>query len=283
MDESNDLFSGLPASKRLDKTLSHYTSLDGFLNIIKESQIRASNILFLNDTEEMKYGIEVAKDVLNEIEQARSDAPIKRASQRLSTPSSIPDVYACCFCEEPDMLSQWRGYGATGQSVSIQFDADQLSAIARAQEFELHPITYGRKQAMKLLRERLAGAESTAAIVRALMNTKEEEVYTADDARRNAVLDLAPRFKNDAFSEEQEWRIIAKAHVVKQVEYRTRDNVIMPFVNIGSQHTPLPITRVTVGPGKDGGLTRRSVEKFLSQQPFYHAVPVALSGIPFRT
>ncbi|MGR9247039.1 DUF2971 domain-containing protein [Rhizobium leguminosarum] len=283
MEDSNDLFSPLPPAAKINKTLSHYTSLDGFLNIIRESQIRASNILFLNDTEEMEYGMRVARDVLAEIDQVRPDTPLKRIARALTGMNDIPDVYACCFCEEHDMLSQWRGYGAATQSVSIQFDADQLSAVARAQEFDLHPVTYGKRQAMKVLRARLKGAESTASIVRALMNSKDETDYTADDARRMAVLDLAPRFKNDAFAEELEWRIIAKAHVVKKVEYRTRDNVIMPYVNVGALNTRLPISRVTVGPGKDASLTRKSIEKFLSQRPFYCDVEVAVSSIPFRT
>ncbi len=283
MTDSNDLFSSLPPTAKINKTLSHYTSLDGFLNIIRESQIRASNILFLNDTEEMEYGMRVARDVLAEIDQARSDAPIRQLTRALTGSSDIPDVYACCFCEEQDMLSQWRGYGAATQSVSIQFDADQLAALARAQEYDLFQVSYGKKQAINQLRERLRTAESRAAVVRALLQSKYESGYTADDARRAAVVDLAPRFKNDAFSEEREWRIVAKGYVVKHVEYRTRDNVIIPYVNVGSPNTRLPITRVTVGPGKDAGLTRKSIEKFLSQGPFYSDVQVAVSSIPFRT
>ncbi|MGO7837617.1 hypothetical protein ACC727_35360, partial [Rhizobium johnstonii] len=65
--------------------------------------------------------------------------------------------------------------------------------------------------------------------------------------------------------------------------HRTRDNVIMPYVNVGALNTRLPITRVTVGPGKDASLTRKSIEKFLSQRPFYSDVEVAVSSIPFRT
>lgn len=276
MADNNDLFSAMPLADRLSNTiLSHYTSLDGFLNIIKENQIRASNILFLNDTEEMEYGIKVAKDVLTKL------SPTKK-SQALTSLNEIPDVYACCFCEQPDMLSQWRGYGASGQSVSIQFKAQQLENLAKSQEFELHKVIYGRKQAIELLRDRLKRAPSTASLVRALLGTKDENAYTEDDARRTAILDLAPRFKNDAFQEEQEWRIIAKAHTVKKVEYRTRDNVILPYVNIGSA-TGLPIARVTIGPGKDAELTRKSVDKFLSQNPLYKDVEVAVSKIPFRS
>lgn len=277
MEDNNDLFADLPSAKApIGKVLSHYTSLDGFLSIVNQNHIRASNILFLNDTEEMEYGMKVAREVLTTLTGTKQ-------SQKLLATQNIPDVYACCFCERPDMLSQWRGYGASGQSVSIQFDADQLSALASGQQFELSKVIYGRKQAITLLRKRLSSAESTASIVRSLMGSPDGSDYTADDARRTSILDLAPRFKNDAFEEEKEWRIIVKAHVAKKIDYRVRDNVIIPYVNIGSSDSRLPITRVTVGPGKDSELTRRSIEKFISQNIFYNSVEVATSNIPFRT
>ncbi|MCM2455282.1 DUF2971 domain-containing protein [Rhizobium sp. CG4] len=270
----------LYSNQKLNKIFSHYTSLDGFLNIIRESQIRASNILFLNDKEEMEYGIKIAKEVLAEFDKEEGR---KRSSRSLKVQMEIPDVYACCFCEEQDMLSQWRGYGAASQGVSIQFDADALATLAKSHNFQLVTVKYGKKDAMSVLRERLQGAETTASIIRSLIELKNEEDYTADDVRRNMVLNLAPEFKNDAFKEECEWRIVATANVVKQVHYRTRDNVIIPYVNIGNSNARLPITRVTVGPGKDSNLTRKSIEKFLSSNLFYNNVDVGVSSIPFRT
>lgn len=280
MDDNSDLFSAMPEqpkASRFPKSLSHYTSLDGFLSIIQNNTIRASNILFLNDKEEMQYGIDVAKEVVKEIE-LRSPPPA--IPGRTANPREIPDVYACCFCEETDMLSQWRGYGSASQSVSIQFRLDDLRTLARSHDFDLESVVYGKKHAIDLLRINLAAAEPTAKLFRAILEDPGLDAY---DVRRSRILSLAPRFKNDAFAEEREWRIIAKAHVVKQVEYRVRDNVIMPYVNIANKTTGLPISRVTIGPGKDAALTRKSVEKFLSQTQFYNNVEVALSGIPFRT
>ncbi|MDR6757195.1 hypothetical protein J2Y48_002491 [Mycoplana sp. BE70] len=283
MDDNNDLFAAISSTsnaKHFPKTLSHYTSLDGFLGIIRESRIRASNILFLNDKEEMQYGINVARDVINELVEQEPSAAALKPTGRSPRPNVIPDTYACCFCEEADMLSQWRGYGSASQSVSIQFDGPLLAKVARALQFDLEAVIYGKKRAMELLRETLNDEVTTATIIRSLLK---DDGYNVDDYRRSVTLDLSPRFKNDAFAEEREWRIIAKAHVVKQVEYRTRDNVIMPYVNISNPTVGLPITRVTIGPGKDTALTRKSVEKFLSQTQFYSHVKAVESSIPFRT
>lgn len=32
------------------------------------------------------------------------------------------DAFACCFCEERDLLSQWRAYGKYEQGYAIEFD-----------------------------------------------------------------------------------------------------------------------------------------------------------------
>lgn len=281
--EDNDLFASffpdpkkLPGAKDTPTFLSHYTSLEGFLSIIESHTIRASNISFLNDKEEMEYGLNVAKDVIKEIEKATTQTEWPRNPWS----RDIPDVYACCFCEQPDMLSQWRGYGASSQSVSIQFSGPELYMLARTYEFDLERVIYGRKRAMELLRERLKFEEGDTVLARILFETK---LIDAEEMRYTHAINLAPRFKNEAFSEEHEWRIIAKQQVVKDVKYRVRDNVIMPYVDLSNTGTGLPIERITVGPGKETSLTVKSIEKLLSNSILYKDVKVIPSKIPFRS
>lgn len=279
--ENNDFFANFPdpsvfaADMRVPEVLSHYTSLEGFLSIIQSNTIRASNILFLNDKEEMQYGIDVAKDVIGEIEKSAK----RTSSTRQQQPREIPGVYASCFCENADMLSQWRGYGAASQSVSIQFDGPRLHHLADAYEFDLEGIIYGRKRAMELLRKRLEVEKSDANIMRLIY---QDEHTGVDIMRYSRMINLGPRVKNEAFSEEKKWLIIAKQEVIKQVHYRVRDNVIMPFVKLNAGNG-LPIVRVTFGRGKDTILTEKSISKLLSNTQFYKNVDVVSSTIPLRS
>ena len=92
MDDNSDLFSAMPQQpkeSRFPRTLSHYTGLDGFLSIIQNNTIRASNILFLNDKEEMQYGIDVATEVLKEIESRTSRSKTVNR-RRNGTPYRLP-------------------------------------------------------------------------------------------------------------------------------------------------------------------------------------------------
>jgi hypothetical protein len=41
-------------------------------------------------------------------------------------PAIAADLYLTCFCEEGDLLSQWRGYGGNDGRYCIQFDASRL-------------------------------------------------------------------------------------------------------------------------------------------------------------
>ncbi|UPA25356.1 DUF2971 domain-containing protein [Shinella oryzae] len=281
--DSGDLFASffpdfkkIPGAKDVPELLSHYTSLEGFLSIVKYHSIWASNILFLNDKEEMQYGIDVARDVVAEIEKTTSRADRPRVIRQ----REIPDVYASCFCEHHDLLSQWRGYGNSNQTVSIQFRGRDLFRLARIYNFDLERVIYGRKHTMELLRERLAIAEDDPSLIQAIMN---DNSIGPDEMRYARIINLAPRFKNEAFEEEKEWRIIAKQQVVKEVQYRVRDNVVMPYVVISNVGAGLPIQGVTVGPGKETSLTVRSIEKFLSNSPFYRDVRVSPSKVPFRS
>lgn len=280
MDDNNDLFGSIPSStpEKRPQTLSHYTSLDGFLNIIKESQLRASNILYLNDRQEMIYGVKIAKEVLDEIIKNKSKRGNIMADYRAPSTTETPDTYACCLCEEPDMLSQWRGYGSATQSVSIQFSFPDLVNLVSHNGVEMRKVIYGRKQVMDSIRERLSNLDEETpfnALVARVLD------LNMDEARRDAIYDLSPQFKNQSFEEEREWRIIVRAKSSKRVEFRVRDNVIMPYVNISADR--LPISRITIGPGKEAELTRKSVENFLRNTAQYRDVKVVISQIPFRT
>lgn len=280
-DDNNDLFASLPSlsgDNRID-TLSHYTSLDGFLGIIKEHQLRASNILYLNDRQEMVYGVTMANDVMKEIIKRNEQAGVKAAEFKIPSTNEPPDTYACCFCEETDMLSQWRGYGSATQSVSIQFDFARLVALAADNQVELKKVIYGRKQVMDEFHKVLGKFNGNIPMMNLMSRVLNLDM---ESARRDAIYDLSPQFKNQSFSEEREWRIIVRAKSEKPVQYRVRDNVIMPYVNVMAPNG-LPITKVTIGPGKEAKLTQRSIENFLRNQPRYADVKVVVSAIPFRT
>ena len=121
--------------KTYPEFLYHYTSLESFNSIVTTKQLWASNILYLNDSQEIKGAIEA---ILYYIEEFADSAPnkysdlIKEMGYLLNEKykegvgkdiynSNHEDIFVCSFSSKPDMLNQWRGYCPESKGVCICF------------------------------------------------------------------------------------------------------------------------------------------------------------------
>lgn len=290
MDDSNDLFASLgkqPAAPNRTTTLSHYTDLGAFIGILSKGQLWASNIRFLNDSREMEFGLDTAKELFKDfLRLYPGEVPKQFRRFDPITGNTIPDVYACCFCEEGDMLSQWRGYGLSRQSVSIQFDYTALEYMTGTRKQSLTKVIYGKSEARKYLREQLTMDGVSFSEVEDLLD--DTTAANFNKVRTQTIFRHAPRFKDDGFREEREWRIIITDGEANP-SYRVGNNVVIPYrIFEGEMPFPpsdlpsrLPITSITIGPGKDLALTEKSVRHFLDAKG-YDRVAILHSKIPFR-
>jgi hypothetical protein len=137
-------------------TLYHYTNAAGLLGILKPSfssweddntnlvpqltkaaQLRASDVRYMNDSQELKFG---ARYFAPRLAQAATDESLpddtRRACEGLAAFFLKADVFdwalrcfAACFCDNGDLLSQWRGYarGAGGGGYAIGFNREALA------------------------------------------------------------------------------------------------------------------------------------------------------------
>jgi hypothetical protein len=98
--------------------LYHYTSQDGLLGIVQSRAIWATNISYMNDATE--FGL--ARDRL--LEEIRTRY-IRKASvdvvSWITTKITDSPICVSCFCEDGDLLSQWRGYAGDGYGYSLAF------------------------------------------------------------------------------------------------------------------------------------------------------------------
>jgi hypothetical protein len=109
------------------KELYHYTTLQGLVSIIENADLWLTHTLYLNDAEEMAHGDRVTADAIDAaLSGSTADAGKVAYLNQLKTLLGRPSnegVYICCFCQHDNLLSQWRGYGAYGAGVSLQFDS----------------------------------------------------------------------------------------------------------------------------------------------------------------
>lgn len=261
------------------RTITHYTSLDGFRSIIANNELWVSNVRFLNDKREMDYGLTAAAKFLEERSKSGSNANLFSQVRQSIARRGIPDAYACCFCEQSDSLGQWRGYTGGGQGVAIEFQAQNLLARCKSANATLQKVIYGVDETRKELEREIDA-------LFAGFDQDQFEDLLGDEKpikTERLLLSLAPRFKHKSFEDEREWRLIITNPTKKaKIEYRTKDNVIVPYIKL-NMASGLPISKVRIGPGKDMKITLQSVELFLKSFERYQEVPVVESAVPFRT
>jgi Protein of unknown function (DUF2971) len=129
--------------------LYHYTTAAGLMGIIASQRLWATNARFLNDPSEIRYALKMISDTVAEREKAYLEA--RSAEPTLAVPDlagiilgvGAPkieiwakdllevfhhqrEVYVTSFCEDGDLLSQWRGYASAGGGYAIGIAAGQV-------------------------------------------------------------------------------------------------------------------------------------------------------------
>ncbi|WP_157071248.1 DUF2971 domain-containing protein, partial [Alicyclobacillus acidiphilus] len=122
--------------------LYHYTNLDGFKGIIEGKSFWASDIRFLNDSTEFIHGRDLCLECVESLcrDNPGSDGlTFLEGLRDLLTASpllwgDIDDspyyIFVVSFCEDGDLLSQWRGYSRGQQGVSLGFKVRDLVSVS---------------------------------------------------------------------------------------------------------------------------------------------------------
>jgi hypothetical protein len=272
-------------SESVPKYLTHYTKIDALESILC-SGLRASNILYLNDTAEL-FGFGIAKDVLHRFVENRPSIHYQYSEEILHglSEENLPSIFAASFCKDPDLLSQWRGYGGGTQGISITFQGSRLKEMFDAAGGSPAEIEYLDEPTA---RHRLEGLlEVVLADFDELLGPPG---LTPTELAANAVIGRAPRIKHKGFWEEKEWRFLITRDRQNQrdVRFFPRKGLLVPFLAIppiSSTETnapaKLPISRITIGPSAHPLLNEKSV-KLLLQNLQYDNVQVQLSMVPYR-
>jgi hypothetical protein len=296
--------------------LFHYTTAEGLKGIIESNSLFASSAYFLNDSSELKYGRELAAKVLKEWSSAQERATNKQsagqavlklltnyfASPNVDTAKNTP-VFVTCFCEADNLLSQWRAYGQAG-GYSIRFPTNGLAIFGLKPESD-----FFESRLVKIEYEELEQRKRLNAIlnnVLPLFGDPEFEQHIdglqQEDAKNffliailaieDALLDELTTFKNSAFQEEQEWRLILRPsrriiRVFRQtaatknaaLRFRTFRGIFVPYVLLVSTEQKLPIRAIRSGPTLPVDRARQSIEMMLTEHEFY-GVKISGSEIP---
>jgi hypothetical protein len=251
----------------------HYTSLRGLHGIVHEKKIWATNVLYVNDSTEVQYAIDVARKEIGQRKNSTSFElrhleAIRVGLTSLSESEFKSEIYISSFSLFGDQLSQWRGYCPDGNGFSIGFDFSKLGEQMKKQYFRSAKCIYDRSDQAKILQAFLAEA-----LTKLQAGCPLYEIQLS-------FLAIAPVLKDPKFSEEQEWRLISLPLVFDEVKYRCGKSMLIPYYEF--ELDPLSFKKIYIQQTPCQDLSKLSL-RYLLWSENIDGCDIEISGIPYRS
>ena len=286
----------------LPEQLCHYSNVEGLKGILDSGKIWATQSGYLNDFKEVSYGRDLALDVSRKTTH-QGDVEktwLNRVAQGISNGIPSEELYVSCFCEQGDLLSQWRGYGQScGYSVRLRPRGRIYSRLPE-KLCSLVQVIYNPEAQRQLIKDVLDRYLDSLNRLAADFTDFLEQILQAHVSRTSLELEsMFSRFKHPGFEEEREWRLIhynSASQGSPYVEYRPSNGILVPYVKLpllwDEDENPgiFQITQITCGPSSQPEAARASVEHYLTKlriasnrQGVFDEVPVTISKTPLKT
>lgn len=293
--------------------LYHYTTQDGLLGIIEKQEFWATDVRFLNDTEEFEAGIKTAIAMSNqassesgeggrktvdyfenELRISFSERPVYSVS--LTGPLKEYEMLPDSIDDPGDRLNMWRGYSGRGiaysiglprKGFSVNIDGVDLQECSYRHDTKEEYLTEAMNSFGDLLNQcNRKGNERIGRGIpygQAMNETKSELREGVSKILPDLKLQVAA-CKHESFWEEREWRLtVAPPPDHDSVFYSSGRFGITPRFRIQLRGPDglLPIKRIVVGPCPHGDEALESVKGLLIRNG-YSLVKVSTSQIPYR-
>lgn len=285
----------------------HYTTLEGLQGIIDSSDLWLTESQFLNDASEVNHGIELSREIFNELNISAS--PINEFLQEvINTPSEKrPRINIACFSNAQDSLSQWRAYSG-GMGVSIGFRTMDFLRSFGYPDCRLNYVLYDDNKKRLLLRTYFKfkveayerdSTRKIKVLERDLSYREHLPITGYDTTLQYLYFELMNSLKHSDFVDEREIRLFYTEHKSilnsfdlesAKVRFRKGNGFLVPYTTIGDIRTAgrrdfkkdqLAIAEIMIGPHERSELAALSVRRLLDERG-YHEVDVVRSKSPYR-
>jgi hypothetical protein len=288
-----------PREKTVPERLFHYTTQRGLLGILRDQEIWMTHTQYLNDVTEFHHAIDLVTD---EIERQIGTASqpdrgvLKEMLRNVSPEAADVNVCVACFSEDGDSLSQWRAYGESTAGYAIGFSGSFLSHLAEHSGFGIAKCIYEDDEKLGFVRNFVSNNVKDVLAKRGddLSHDDYTHWHTGGDLR--ALLNrIAPVFKDRAFKDEREWRLISKPLMcsTERFDYHPGKSMIVPYFRLCLTNQPEDVERkrfhsVVIGPTpntREAEMAVRSVlasRRLATEMTPGGPVQVERSVVPYR-
>ena len=253
----------------------HYCGVDAFLSIISNAKLWLSDIYKANDSKECTWAKEAITNMIRDYMVQKEPEMFDKLMKWENEFAGSQPLYAACFSEKPDSLSQWRGYAQEGQGLAIGFSISFLISLNNKEKYapyRFQKIAYGIEDSLN----KFVIDEA----VRIINCGAEKGLGHAAIALAHPNIEYA-FFKNSSFEEEGEWRIAC--NVAKNFEkmwlgntgmwvsqrcYRSPAGQIISYIEMDFSSVKQDIIReIWIGP--KSRVTQDDIIDFLSDAGYY--------------
>lgn len=263
--------------------LFHYTDLEGVKGIFTSRTLWLSKFTATNDISEIKLAIEHFQSFAARRARALASAEgmfLREAAEQLEG-FRRTNICLASFCEQHDLLSQWRSYGNDGRGVALGFNSARLLDVAKGNGLRLLRCVYEPAE-----HERIS-ASLTDMLLDARRDAGPAEGNELIAQFNEVFLRVAPVIKDHRFGEEREWRLVSAPvpfdhpsiiAVLKGNQASVKLTVKLTGDGEGMSNM---IPRVTIGPTLDPHNVSDAID-VLSQRNGFHISDMGISEIPYR-
>jgi hypothetical protein len=199
--------------------LAHYTTIQTLEKILTSNELWFSNPLFMNDMEEVRFGINQGNELFNLSKEVADACGTEARKQLLKqhfaycynkfANEHVLNTYVFCLSrhdkdDDDGLLSMWRGYGGNGNGVAIVFDTSQMNVVAGS-PLLLAKVTYDTSEARKAWLEGLLSAFCKILAASAIPDNK---LFIPANTLFERIKLFALFTKHRGFKEEDEWRVV---------------------------------------------------------------------------
>jgi hypothetical protein len=284
--------------------LWHYTDARGLTGILEKGQLWASNAYYLNDASELKYGRGLVIRTLQARQLSATESSVKDLLFKIEISLQVADMidfpYVSCFCEEGDLLSQWRAYGNGGSGYALGFHPADLTKDRPY--LQLRKVIYEEAKQNSILEKTFDEFIDLMRAVATLysgayLNSAIRHVASAlSDFLREYVY----CFKHPDFHEEREWRLVRRIALsrtadeevsIDNLSFRPSGGLVVPYVeqdvrielpkiNEEGSELRLPIGKIHCGPTLDPKLAETAIRLLLRKCHYPDTVEITSSTAP---
>ncbi|MHC5536640.1 DUF2971 domain-containing protein [Singulisphaera rosea] len=302
-----------------EKPLHHYTSAEGLLGIVKNRNIWATNFRYLNDSSEWYYSHSILQAKLKRpsfIENKTAKAILESYADLPEFAFNCFDLFLSSFCEEDDLLSQWRGYGSSGgYNIGLKPNLP-FHVLPEKRPYELAKVIYKKEEQLTIIESLLKHFDEAVTEIGkscpldAKKHVKHPVMEVRHDKQKDGVyiivnlpseyvdvfkmfymkfLTYAACFKNEVYQEEKEWRLIrimlrGPKFVNKNTLVRHSNGMIIPYIELHlwdkGLRSNFDVVSLRSGPNLNAVNAKNSLTVLAAKLDQPHEVRISTSEIP---